>query len=134
MRRRTDLQAAWNPNLLGTQPDSESDSDFDSSDSANDSSDEEPEKPVVAAKMTTEKRDEEINGAGSSAAWLTPVGLGSAIKAAPGSGLKAAPPPVGSIGKGGALKKSADGAVMQPRVVVRRQKMVCAQYGARAES
>ena len=74
-----------------------------------------PAKPV--------KQDVEENRAGPSSPKLAAVSP-AADKPATGSSLKVVPAPAGPMSKGGALKKSADGITVQPRVIVRRQKMV----------
>jgi len=97
--KKTSKQADWNPNLLPTQPGSSS-SDFDSSDSGNDSE--------VEAGPSTGK------------AVLSPP-----KKRSPSP--KPAPAPVASALKsvttvaGGALRKSADGAAVKPRIEIRRK-------------
>ena len=124
-----DQQSAWNPNLLSTQPGDESSSDFDSSDSAYDSASDD-EKPEAAAAPAAPAAIAlpEVGPSSSRSRSLSPVPAPNASNkpAAVGSALKSAlkPAPMGPTTFGGALKKSADGAAVQPRVVRRRQKMV----------
>ena len=124
-----DRQSAWNPNLLSTQPGGESSSEFDSSDSAYDSASDD-EKPEAAAAPAapaaialpeagpSSPRPRSLSPVTALNAPNKPAAVGSALKPA----LK--PAPIGPTTFGGALKKSADGAAVQPRVVRRRQKMV----------
>ncbi|WVQ85563.1 hypothetical protein IAT38_007729 [Cryptococcus sp. DSM 104549] len=105
-------KANWNPNLLSTQP-QESSSEFDSSDSANDSSDDEDQpQPSEPTKPGPSKRKSPSPPA--------------ATPAAPPPKLPSGPPSLA-----GALKKSADGQVVQPRVEIRGPKKLMGRFGRR---
>lgn len=99
--------------MLRTQPDSDSSSDFDSSDSDNDSIHEEAPKGSAAEDLVEEPVAGPSSPRPASPPAAAPVVTGGALKKA------SLPAP----GLGGALKKSVNGQVVQPRVVV-RQKMV----------
>ncbi|OCF41767.1 ATP-dependent RNA helicase DHX37/DHR1 [Kwoniella heveanensis CBS 569] len=100
-------KADWNPNLLSTQPESDS-SDFDSSDSAYDSSDNE-NTGEAAAEASSSRHPSP-----------TPLNKATSERAGPVMPKIVVPP----ISFGGALKKSSDGAAVGPRIEERRKKPV----------
>jgi hypothetical protein len=105
-----DNQASWNPNLLGTQPLSDS-SDFDSSDSDDDSMPEagpsSPRPVAVPTPARTKSRSP------------SPKVI---VEAGPAPRLQ--PAVAVPVGTGGALKRASDGAAVTPRVEIRKKALV----------
>jgi ATP-dependent RNA helicase DHX37/DHR1 len=109
--KRSTKKADWNPNLQSTQPDASS-SDFDSSDSENDS---EPKAGPSVVKAKSKSKSP------PPAVAEPPV---VAKRPAVASALKAGPTVAG-----GALKKSANGTAVAPRIEIRRkQRIVSGRY------
>ena len=116
-------QTNWNPNLLATQPQSES-SDFDSSDSEHDSLDE--AGPSTAIPTLLAKRS-------PTPPVLSNAVLSNAVHFDDKAVTRPPPPTIPGPGLGGALRRRGDGEAMQPRLVKRaRKKVSCpAQFSRR---
>jgi hypothetical protein len=113
-------QASWNPNLLSTQPDSDSSSDFDSSASENDQSD------IVEAGPSSPRACPPPRKLPIASARPLPspaIAIAGSARDSQEVNIKG-PAPAVKNAFAGALKKSADRQVVQPRVIQRRQKMV----------
>ncbi|WVR05910.1 hypothetical protein IAU60_002936 [Kwoniella sp. DSM 27419] len=106
-------KADWNPNLLSTQP--ESDSSFDSSDSAFDSED------IDEAPQAGPSSPRPLSSPPKTVSQEASAPATSASPARPSTAIKAPIPPTTF---GGALKKSGDGGAVRPRVEIRRKKPV----------
>ncbi|RSH92899.1 putative ATP-dependent RNA helicase DHR1 [Saitozyma podzolica] len=132
-------KATWNPNLLATQPQSDS-SDFDSSDSAYDSPSEAgpssrrvspaaPSPPLASTTLVPSAPAAPAPQPDTGIATVANTDADAAaadVKPPPGSALKI-PSALASFGS--ALKRSAGGTIVQPRVVPRRSKPVFGRRG-----